>query len=255
MSKLFSVMVYPAGFFVTLFLLSLVFLLFKKKKMAIISFSAGILPLVAFSTPVVSYKIVRSLESRFDPPATFSHVPAIVLLGGGTQSATPPRRYVETNCFGDRIFHAIRLAKAHYAPIIICTGGRINFFDSAPGSEAADMATMLREFVNLDSITIVMEDKAQNTHDHGPKVAEIFKKRGLKKEIILVTSAMHMYRSVKVFKKAGFIVHPAPTDYWKDRYIQKNIFDFLPAADALAASTAAIHEYYGLLAYWFLGWL
>ncbi|HAJ79326.1 MAG TPA: hypothetical protein DCO75_06105 [Fibrobacteres bacterium] len=255
MSKLFAAIIYPVGLFCVLSLITLIFLLFKKYKRAMFFLVLSILPVWLFSTPAISHYVVRSLESKFDPPAVFPHVPAIVVLGGSTQAATPPRRYVETNECGDRIFHALRLVKAHYAPLIICTGGRISFLNNSPGSEAADMACLLREFGNNDSTNIIIEDKAQNTHDHGPKVMQIFKKRGLKKEIILVTSAMHMYRSVKVFEKAGFVVHPAPTDYWKDKNSDVKFFSFMPNANDLEASTAALHEYYGMLAYWFMGWI
>jgi uncharacterized SAM-binding protein YcdF (DUF218 family) len=208
-----------------------------------------------FSTPVVSYLLVRSLERKFSPPATFPKASAIVVLGGATAPAIPPRRYAETNIFGDRIFHAIRLAKAHYAPYVICTGGKIKFLFDFPGSEAATMADLIREFGGIDSASIIIEDKAQNTHDHAPRVKEILEKRGFTKDIILVTSAMHMYRSVAIFRKAGFTVYPAPTDFWVAAGGTPGLFDFLPDAEALTSSTAILHEYYGLLAYRILGWL
>ena len=117
------------------------------------------------------------------------------------------------------------------------------------------MADLLREFGGIDSTSIIIEDKARNTHDHAPRVREIVEKRGLKSDIILVTSAMHMYRSVKVFQKAGFTVHPAPTDYWVATGGMPGVFDFLPDAEAFFFSTTVLHEYYGLLAYRVLGWL
>ena len=205
--------------------------------------------------PFVAHILVRSLESKFDPPASFPKASAIVLLGGATEPAVPPRRYSETNAFGDRIFHAIRLAKAHYAPYVICSGGIVKFLHDTPQSEAATMADLLQEFGGFDSSSVIIEDQAKNTHDHGPKISEILLKRGLKKEIILVTTAMHMYRSVKIFKKYGFTVYPAPTDYWIEKKNQWNIFSFLPDANALFYSTTALHEYYGLLAYKVMGWL
>jgi uncharacterized SAM-binding protein YcdF (DUF218 family) len=226
-----------------------------KKRWGLWCLFGAIFILWFFSTPMVSYGLVRSLESKFSPPATFPNASAVVVLGGAGAPAVPPRRYPETNAAGDRLFHAIRLAKAHYAPYVICTGGKIKFIADFPGSEAETMAAILREFGGFDSASIIIEDKAQNTHDHAPRVSEIFEKRGFKKEIILVTSAMHMYRSVKIFQKAGFIVHPAPTDYWVTAGEPFKLFNFLPSADALFSSTTALHEYYGLLAYRVLGWL
>jgi uncharacterized SAM-binding protein YcdF (DUF218 family) len=203
----------------------------------------------------VSHFLIRNLESKYNQAAHYPKVSAIVVLGGCTRPGLPPRKYVEISEAGNRVLHAARLFKSGYAPFIICTGGKIPFLHDFPGSEARSMADLLEELMGVDSSAIIIEDKAQNTHDHGPKIREIFEKRGFKKEIILVTSAMHMYRSVKIFKKYGFTVYPAPTDYWVENKVQWNLFEFLPDARALNASTVALHEYYGLFAYTMMGWL
>jgi uncharacterized SAM-binding protein YcdF (DUF218 family) len=254
-SKLIAECIYPIGLFCIGAVCGIVLMRFGRKKLAFYCFFSSILIIMVFANPCVAYLLVRSLESKYNPPSSFPQVSAIVVLGGGTQPPVPPRKYCETNMFGDRIFHALRLAKAHYAPYIICTGGKIKFLHDYPGSEAMCMAQLLREFGDIDSASLIIEDKARNTHDHGPRVREILEKRGLAKDIILVTSAMHMFRSIKVFQKAGFIVHPAPTDYWVESEGRIKLFDLLPDADALFFSTTALHEYYGLLAYWILGWL
>ena len=255
LSKLLAVAFYPLGISLLVSLIGVAAIVLKKHKAALFLFLFSALLLCFFSMPITAHFLIRSLEKKFDPQLTFSQTSAIVVLGGSTEPAVPPRRYVETNGFGDRIFHALRLAKAHYAPYIICTGGKIKYLHDFPGSEAQSMAQLLREFGDMDSSSIIIEDKAQNTHDHGPKVAQILKSMGLKKEIILITSAMHMYRSVKVFKKYGFTVHPAPTDYWTETKTHVNVFSFLPDANSLDDSTVALHEYYGLIAYKIMGWL
>ncbi len=224
-----------------------------KKKIALWCAIAPLMILWFFSTPFIADAFVRSLEKKFDPPSSFPKVPAIVVLGGATQPAISPRKYPETNVFGDRMFHAVRLAKAGYAPYIICSGGKIKFLLDHPGSEAQTMSDILQEFGGIDPASIIIEDQAQNTYENGTKIKELFEKRGFPKEIILVTSALHMYRSVKIYQKCGFTVFPAPTDYWVNTGQLVKLFDLLPSADALCCSTAALHEYYGLLAYWMLG--
>ena len=117
------------------------------------------------------------------------------------------------------------------------------------------MATILQNDCGVDSSRIVLETKAENTHDHAPNVAKILQARGIAKDVILVTSAAHMYRSVKIFQKYGYVVHPSPADFEADEHIQWNLSAFLPCADALFQTTSALHEYYGLLAYKLLGWI
>jgi uncharacterized SAM-binding protein YcdF (DUF218 family) len=255
LSKIVPLFFYPLGIACALAAVAGVALLFNKKKAAMITAfcSAGVLWFSA--CPLVSHVFVRTLESRFDPPSGFPKTSAIVLLGGCTQPAVTPRRYIETNNSADRLLHAARLFKAGYAPVIISTGGKLSLIYDFEGSEALCMAGLLRELFGVDSSAIIIEDKSKNTHDHAPNVGKILQQRGMKKEIIVVTSAMHMYRSVRIFKKAGYTVFPAPTDYRTDKNIQWNLLAFLPNADALGETTNALHEYYGIIAYTLFGWI
>jgi uncharacterized SAM-binding protein YcdF (DUF218 family) len=254
-SKLVAAAFYPVGFSCLLIPVAVVFGILGRKRTALFILFVSISALWFFSTPVVSDMLVKSLESKFTQPAHIPNASAIVLLGGFTRPALSPRRHVEIGFAGDRLLGAVRLFKENKAPYIVCTGGKIPFLLDFPGTEASNMASLLRDLWNIDSSSILIEDKAQNTHDHGPKVRAIFEQRGMKKDIILVTSAMHMYRSVKIFKKNGFTVYPAPADFWCESKSPFVLFKILPGADALNASTTALHEYYGLLAYKVMGWL
>jgi uncharacterized SAM-binding protein YcdF (DUF218 family) len=255
LAKFVPLFIYPVGLAGMCAAAAGVFVLFKKWKPALVLafLSAGILWF--FSSPVVMHVLVRSLESKYDPPQDFPKVPAIVLLGGCTRPAVAPRAVVEISGAGNRILNAARLFKKGYAPVIISTGGKIAYVYDFPGSEAQCMASVLRNDCGIDSASIIIEPKAQDTHDHAPNVEKILLERGLAKEIILVTSATHMYRSVLIFKKRGYVVHPAPSDYREDKAFPINLFALFPKVEALCESTAVLHEYYGIVAYWIMGWI
>jgi uncharacterized SAM-binding protein YcdF (DUF218 family) len=255
-SKFLSAITYPIGLSCLLACVAIGLMIAQKKKGALVCAFLSIFFIAFFSCPLVAYYLARSLENKFSQQSPLpDKASAIVLLGGCTRPALPPRQYIEIGSCGDRLLHAVRLFKERKASVIVCTGGKIPFLLDFPGSEAACMANLLRDFWGIDSASIIIEDKAQNTHDHGPKIASLLKQRGVQKDIILVTSAMHMYRSVKVFKKNGFSVFPAPADFLEESRIQFSLFMILPTADALFESTIALHEYYGIIAYWILGWL
>jgi uncharacterized SAM-binding protein YcdF (DUF218 family) len=255
LSKFIQVFLYPVGLSVALAAAGGIVLLFHKKKagLILVFLSAGILWF--FSCPLFSHALVRSLESKFDPPVDFPKVSAIVLLGGCTKPAVAPRRYVEPGNAGDRMVNAARLLKKGYAPVIIATGGKIPSVYEFPGSEARCMTSILREVCGIDSSAIILEDKARDTHENATLTAAIMQQRKLHKDIILVTSAIHMYRSVKIFRKFGFTVFPAPADFREDKTIKIGVFSILPSVDALSEATDALHEYYGLIAYKIMGWL
>lgn len=61
--------------------------------------------------------------------------------------------------------------------------------------------------------------------------------------LILVTSASHMVRASALFRKAGIVVIPAPTDFQAKG--NDELWQF-PNADGLGRSEAAFHEYLGL---------
>ncbi len=254
-SKFFAAIAYPMGFSCFLACGTIVLMLLKRKRSALACGLLSFSIILVFSSPVVSHFLVESLESKFTQQADVPKASAIVLLGGFTRPALPPRRYVEVGPCGDRMHYAVRLFKEQRAPFIVCTGSKITFLADYPGTEASCMASVLKDLWGIDSSSVIIEDKALNTHDHGPRIRAIFDQRGMKKDIILVTSATHMYRSVKVFQKCGFTVIPAPADFWEESRLQMNIFLLLPAAEALIASTMALHEYYGIVAYWIMGWM
>jgi uncharacterized SAM-binding protein YcdF (DUF218 family) len=82
--------------------------------------------------------------------------------------------------------------------------------------------------------------------------------------ILLVTSAMHMPRSVAIFERQGFEVTPAPADFlatWGEegRTVESGMVSWLlkviPNAERLDFSTRALREYIGIFIYRLRGWL
>jgi uncharacterized SAM-binding protein YcdF (DUF218 family) len=255
LSKFIQIFFYPVGLSVALAVAAGIVMVMGKRKVSIAMIFSSVGILLLFSCPIVSHALVRSLEGRFDPPAEFPKASAIVLLGGCTKPPVSPRRYVEPGNAGDRMVNAARLFRKGCAPVIVSTGGKIPFVYNFPGSEAQDMALFLREVCTVDSSAILLEDEARDTHENATRTAALLQKKGIKKDIILVTSAMHMYRSVKIFRKCGFTVFPAPSDFRADKSMQVKIFSILPDVGALSDATDALHEYYGLIAYKMAGWL
>jgi uncharacterized SAM-binding protein YcdF (DUF218 family) len=69
----------------------------------------------------------------------------------------------------------------------------------------------------------------------------------------LVTSAVHMPRSVALFRNQGLDPIPAPGQYWYKPMPDSPLIRFFPSSSAVRASNASVHEYLGILWYWFRG--
>jgi len=249
LSKFLPLFLYPVGLTLLLLLLGILCYLFGRRRFGIIlAFLAAVLLYVS-SIPATAHFLARTLESRYEQPGSYSRVPAIVLLGGAGVPSLPPRRYPETNQNADRLMHAARLHRQGYARYIIPTGGKNTIIKDFEGSEAEINASLLRELFGIAPRDIIVETESRNTREHGPAVRAIMEQKKLPLEVIVVTSALHMPRAVKVFEKAGFTVHPAPTDFRADEILQRKVMNFMPQASALVQTTAVLHEYYGTAVY------
>ena len=71
-------------------------------------------------------------------------------------------------------------------------------------------------------------------------------------QIILVTSAYHMYRAKRLFEKQGFIVIPYKVDYKAGGHKKITIMDFLPSAESLKITEIGFREVIGRLFYYIM---
>lgn len=208
----------------------------------------------------VANGLVKSLEWQQIPPKTLPTADAIVILGGATKSAFPPRPGVDLSEQGDRVLYGAQLYREGKAPVVISSGGRIDWRGGGP-SESADMAQILKT-VGVPSSAILQDPTSLNTHQNAVNVKKIMQERGIRR-ILLVTSAMHMPRSLRIFQRQGIEAIPAPTDFLVSQQEleepnsspQATVLSLVPDADRLEMTTRALKEYVGSLVYRLRGWL
>ena len=170
---------------------------------------------------------------------------AIVLMGGGVFGTTN-YPYANLSEGADRAWHAARLWKAGKAPIII---------PSNVGAELADVKLLVDLGVPRESV--ILENKAVNTEENAKFVRRLLNEQLKVKDgrrnikVLLVTSAIHMRRSLYMFEKYApdIKVIPAATDYqalpYKDNPTPWQML--VPSIGAFGGSNALVHEYIG---YW-----
>jgi uncharacterized SAM-binding protein YcdF (DUF218 family) len=176
-----------------------------------------------------------------DPPR---HADAIVVLGGGVHDARTLSAGTTT-----RLVHGLRLHHRGYAPVVILTGG--NPVDPAV-PEAGVMALVAQELGTRPGVLIV-ERTAARTTTQGNAVARIARERGIR-SILLVTSAEHSYRSVRVFRKAGLDVISTPVVAQRPPRLSvvlepRFVFERVCALQNVAYESVAV------ALYWWRGWL
>jgi len=260
LSKLLPLLVYPLGLLVILILIAL--LLKKRLKWQRGLLIAALLILLLSGNRWISTALVRSLEWRNLPAATAPQAEVIVLLGGGTQAQEAPRPMTEVNSAGDRVLYAAKLYREGAAPIILASGGKVNFTPDSPSTPAEDMADLLT-FLDVPPSAIWQQNKSQNTYEDALYSTLMLAEQEVE-EIILVTSAIHMPRAKALFEAQGLTVIPAPVDFsvteqdWQNLLnpgLDEALLYLLPNASALNSTTNALKEYIGLFVYRLRGWL
>ena len=259
LSKLLPPLVYPIGLAIIFLALALLFR--RKPRLRTLLEIATLALLLLFSNQWVSTLLVRSLEWRYLPTGEIPQADAIVLLGGGTAPQSFPRTTAELNGAGDRLLLAAELYRQGKAPVILVSGGNVSWVDSQSSNPAKEMTGILN-VMGVPSSAIWQEDQSQNTYQNAVFYARILKEKQITR-VILVTSAMHMPRSVGLFRKQGIEVIPAPADFqvtpsnWGDLSAnpQAWVLNLLPSAGSLSTTSTALKEYLGMLVYHLRGWM
>lgn len=258
-SKLLPLFIYPLGLACILLLVALV-TLWKRPWLASFSLILALMILFVSGNSWVATQFAKSLEWQNVPLKALPQVEAIVVLGGATRPKINPRPTVELLEEGDRVLYAAQLYRQGKAPLVILSGGRTLDWRQVSSSEAKDMATLITT-MGVPATAILQDPTSLNTHENAVNVKKIMQARGIKR-VLLVTSALHMPRSLQIFQKQGIEAIPAPTDFWvsegeldtADDSVGETVLNALPDARNLNQFTRTLKEYIGLFVYRLRGW-
>ncbi len=261
LSKFLPLFVYPVGLACLLILAGLIF--WKRKKLAKFFIIAALLILFLGGNRFCANLLAKTLEYQHPQLSDeVKEIDLIVVLGGGTEPLNNPRPITEINAAGDRVIYAAKLHQQFPDAKILLSGGDIDFLDQSASTPAQDMQKILL-LMGIPQGNLILQDRSQNTYEDALYSCQMIKEKGYD-QVILVTSAMHMPRSVKLFEKQGCQVMPAPTDYtitditW-EKTIHPNFEEFIinlvPSYTNLSLMTKSIKEYLGMFTYRLKGWL
>jgi uncharacterized SAM-binding protein YcdF (DUF218 family) len=244
-NKLLPMFVLPLGWVVGLMLYGI---LRKRRRPLVIA----LVLLWVSSMSAIGNSLFRWLESRYPSQAVTEVEPAdaIVPLGGIFGPAPLPGRVLNVGEAGERVDAGVALWQAHKAPWLVFTGGRTPWAIQAEVEGAVSARVAIARGVPADKVVVTRE--VGNTSDEAKAVADLMRERGWKK-IILVTSAWHMPRAARQFRKAGIDFIPFPVDYQLTPRQPLTLLDLLPRADGLRTTEMALRELYGIAFYTVIG--
>lgn len=260
--KLLPYLLYPTMWIALLMLAALILLWRRAHTKAMFALGSALVLVCVFANPRVGAFLWGSLEA-FYPAQSLQTLPtadAIVLLGGGVELAAPPRLEPDLNDASDRLWYAAKLYHAGKAPLLVVSGGQV-FPQPGLKSEAEYHVDLLLQ-LGVPREAIVLETRSRNTAENAQFTAELLLQLSQDKtrtdslmtdkplqQVLLVTSSIHLPRSMLLFAQAGLRPVAASCDVRTAQLQRPLLLDLLPSAYALSVSEGAIREWIGLFYY------
>lgn len=186
---------------------------------------------------------MRSLETRYHPPAPLRG-DVIIWLGGGATLDTPnvSGKGNVSGFAANRLLTVLQLYRRLKTPLIL-SGGQV-FQTTGP---EAQIAALTLQGAGVPKARIMVEGRSLNTTENARFTKKLLERHHFRRPI-LVTSAFHMPRAVKQFERLHVKVIPYPADYHVNAAARFEPAKLIPTAEAFADTSLVIKEYLGLLA-------
>ena len=229
-------------------LLLLAVLIFWHRSWARKLFLLTFLLIFALHSGSVNYVLRYPLESSYAPvidPRKVGAYDAIVVLTAGITPAGGliPFSTIDPFMFR-RLDEALRLYRVQPKPIIV-SGGHVN-----PFTQDKNENKIARDFLikwGVPAKDVSGEANSRDTFESAVEVQKLLIKKGYKR-YLLVTSALHMPRSMLVFARLAPEPIPAPGDYSLGKF-ELTPFSFFPSNSAASGFFFTLHEYLGIANY------
>ena len=226
----------------------------RKKKYAIL---CGITLLLFFSNKWIGNRLISQWEmqtitlDKIEEPYDIG----ILLTGYSDNNMLIPNQGQLFNFSGlsaNRFTQAVELYKLGKVKQLLISGGSGALIGNTISEAESSKQLLLR--LGIPEKDILIELKSRNTHENAlftkNLLDQLHKSEG--ENLLLLTSAFHMYRAEKCFKKVGLSVTPFSVGFWAD---QTTKFYIVPDLETILEWQAVIKEWVGVIAYWLKGYI
>ena len=238
LKKLVSVFLMPLSIALILFFLGLFFLYSKSYKKAKIFLSISFIWLFLIAYSPFSNALIKPLENQYKAYTNVdTNINYVLVLGSGHVSNKDISNISQlSNSALMRISEGIRIYRQLSNAKIIFSGYAGDDIITPHAFIARDVAISL----GVPKNDILTQEEAKDTNEE----AKIVKQTIKKEQFILVTSASHMPRAMKIFQSQNLNPIPAPTDFKSKEdggYLRE------PSGKEIRKTELAMHEYIGTL--------
>jgi uncharacterized SAM-binding protein YcdF (DUF218 family) len=228
-------------------------LLYARPRWGRVWLTGMVLGYLLLATPAGASLLARTVtmgQAPLPTPASANGAEAIVMLGGGSNNIVSGGRQLTliNRVSALRAIETARLYRLLGNPLVIVSGGVTDkLTGAAPESEAYRIAMAA---LGVPADRIVSEFESKNTHDEAVILKRMLAERHIER-FVLVTSPLHMRRSLATFAAQGLHPVPSPAPLHADR---NPPFPLWPDEGSLDVGNAVIYEWFARAYYWGNGW-
>jgi uncharacterized SAM-binding protein YcdF (DUF218 family) len=248
-SKLLTFLISPLVWIVVLLLVA-VFSKFPERKKR--SLKWALIITLLFSNPFLFNECSRQWEipaTRFEDLKTYE----VGIVLGGMSVYDPGLDRAQFFRGVDRLIQAVELYRRGVIKKILFTGGSGRLLH--PEMKEGNYINRYLLYMGVRKKDILIESESKNTRENALFTKQLLHDQNLKGNLLLITSAIHMRRSLGCFNKAGVITEP----YSTDRYAGARKYEldhlFIPEPSILYDWTTLLHEVVGFITYRIAGYL
>lgn len=206
--------------------------------------------IVVFAVTPLAMVFVRPLEDRFPQPDLSMAPTGIIVLGGAMdEGVTRARKMPALNDAAERLTEPVALLRRFPGARLVFSGGSGRL--SPVALTESDVARQLWTSLGVPADRMSFEDRSRDTWENAVYTKELVQPKPGERWL-LITSAMHMPRSVGIFRKIGFDVIPYPVDY-QTGGVPGDFVGFRRPGEVFRVLETASHEWIGLVSYWMSG--
>ncbi|MFK8081549.1 MAG: YdcF family protein [Granulosicoccus sp.] len=206
-----------------------------------------------FASPNVVHPLLLSVENQYPETLSCEQGSHLVMLGGGVDSrAQSPLEFERmSDSTLSRATAAARIAQSEPQLRIIAAGGAVKHITEA------DIVASYWVALGIDNVRILRERQSLNTRENAVNVAALLATESIENPVRLITSALHMPRALRTFRKVlddqGVAVCPVSVD--REGQLQTPWWAWMPQTTTIWKFDKLLHEVIALGVYRWRGWI
>ncbi|MBI1780048.1 MAG: YdcF family protein [Sphingobacteriales bacterium] len=245
LSKVLSIFISPFNWLLIFILLAVIIKNAKWKKRLVIT---SVIWFLFFSNHYIIHKLIVSWQAPVKEFTAGEQYQAGIVLTGFTGFEMNSGRGYFTSA-SDRFIQTVKLYQQKRIKKIIISGGSGSIDKDRQRFKEADFVKEEMIANGIPEADILAENQSRNTYENAVETKKILDSVQIKSSCLLITSALHMKRSVKVFEKAGTNVVAYPCNYNALNNPQHFGESVIPTYEAFDMWDKYLKEAVGLLIY------